>query len=103
ISGGAQYSRAAFLLDAAGERVFPEWVQMIERPHLPRGAGSRAFDNEGVATRERALIEAGTLTGYLLGSYSARRLGLETTGNAGGISNLVVPAGGERPDEPLAA
>lgn len=103
ISGGAQYRRASFLLDADGERLFPEWVQMLERPHLPRGAGSRAFDSEGVATTDRALIENGVLNGYLLGSYSARRLGLETTGNAGGISNLVIPAGGEKPDEPLAA
>ncbi|MDN5864613.1 MAG: metalloprotease PmbA [Gammaproteobacteria bacterium] len=103
ITGGAQYTRASFLLEAAGERLFPEWVQMIEQPHLARGAGSRSFDAEGVATAERALIENGTLDGYLLGSYSARRLGLETTGNAGGISNLVVEPGGEKPDEPLAA
>src|SRR5690625_2487192 len=103
ISGGAQYKCASFLLDAAGERVFPEWVQMLERPHLPRGAGSRTFDAEGVATAERAIVEGGVLAGYLLGSYAARRLGLETTGNAGGISNLVVSPGGEQPETPLAA
>ncbi len=103
VSGRAQYMRASFLLDAAGERVLPEWASIVERPHLRRAAGSRVFDDEGVATRERALVEGGTLTGYLLSSYSARRLGLETTGNAGGISNLDVEPGGERPDEPLAA
>lgn len=103
VSGGAQYTRASFLLEAAGERLFPEWVQMREKPHIPRGAGSRAFDAEGVATADRALIENGVLAGYLLGSYSARRLGLETTGNAGGISNLVIEPGGDRPDDPLGA
>ncbi|MGH8271802.1 MAG: metalloprotease PmbA [Gammaproteobacteria bacterium] len=102
-SGGAQYMRASFLLDAVGKRVLPEWLSFVERPHLLRGAASRAFDDEGVATVERALVERGVLTGYVLGSYSARRLGLETTGNAGGISNLVVEPGGKRPDEPLAA
>ncbi|HEX5314208.1 MAG TPA: metalloprotease PmbA, partial [Gammaproteobacteria bacterium] len=103
ISGGAQFHRASFLLEAAGERVMPEWMNLVERPLLLRGAGSRAFDDEGVATAERALIEQGVLAGYLLGSYSARRLGLETTGNAGGISNVIVQPGGELPDEPLAA
>ncbi|MGH8428223.1 MAG: metalloprotease PmbA [Gammaproteobacteria bacterium] len=102
-SGGAQYMQASFLLDTAGMRILPEWVSIVERPHLVRGAASRAFDDEGVATSERALIERGVLTGYVLGSYSARRLGLETTGNAGGVSNLVVEPGGERPDKPLAA
>lgn len=103
VSGGAQYMHASFLLEAAGKRVMPEWASLVERPHIARGAGSRAFDDEGVATAERALVERGVLAGYVLGSYSARRLGLETTGNAGGISNLVVEPGGERPEEPLAA
>ncbi|MGH8274936.1 MAG: metalloprotease PmbA [Gammaproteobacteria bacterium] len=103
ISGGAQYRRASFLLEAAGEQIMPEWMTLAEAPHLPRGAGSRAFDAEGVATVERAIVERGVLAGYLLGSYSARRLGLETTGNAGGISNLLVAPGGERPEEPFSA
>ncbi len=103
ISGGAQYRRASFLLGAAGSRVLPEWMTLSETPHLPRAAGSRNFDAEGVATAERRIVENGILTGYLLGSYAARRLGLETTGNAGGISNLVVEPGGEQPDDPLAA
>jgi PmbA protein len=103
ISGGAQYRRASFLLDAAGERIMPEWLTLTEAPQLPRAAGSRNFDAEGVATAERAIVERGVLASYLLGSYSARRLGLETTGNAGGIANLIVPPGGENPDTPLAA
>ncbi len=103
VAGRAQYMQASFLLEAAGQRVLPEWASIVERPHLARAAGSRAFDDEGVATIERALIERGVLAGYLLSSYSARRLGLETTGNAGGISNLDVEPGGEQPDAPLAA
>ncbi|MGH8160869.1 MAG: metalloprotease PmbA [Gammaproteobacteria bacterium] len=103
IAGGAQYRRASFLLDAAGSRVVPEWMTLTEAPQLLRGAGSRVFDAEGVATVERRIVERGVLTGYLLGSYSARRLGLETTGNAGGISNLIVEPGGEQSDDPLAA
>jgi PmbA protein len=66
---------------------------MYERPHLPRGVASAPFDSEGVATRDRELVSAGILGGYVLSSYSARRLGLETTGNAGGIHNLLVSAG----------
>lgn len=103
ISGRAQYMQASFLLEAAGEPVMPAWTRVAERPHLTRGAGSRTFDDEGVATRERDLVDGGTLTGYLLSSYSARRLGLETTANAGGISNIVVEPGGENPAAPLAA
>ncbi len=103
VSGRAQYMRASFLLEAAGRQVLPQWVSIVERPHLARAAGSRGFDDEGVATGDRAVIERGVLNGYLLGSYSARRLGLETTGNAGGISNIEVGPGGERPAAPLAA
>lgn len=103
VSGRAQYMQASFLLGAAGQRIMPEWASLVERPHLRRAAGSRTFDDEGVATRERALVENGTLAGYLLSSYSARRLGLESTGNAGGISNLVVEPGGEKPEAPFAA
>ena len=91
IAGGAQYRRASFLLEAAGTRVFPEFVQIHERPHIPKAMASRPFDAEGVATRDRDLVVDGTLEGYILGSYSARRLGLQTTGNAGGAHNLIVP------------
>jgi PmbA protein len=95
VSGGALYRRASFLLDAAGTRILPGFVTMVERPHLKRAAGSAAFDAEGVATREQPLVEAGVLTRYVLGSYSARKLGLVTTGNAGGVHNLVVEPGAD--------
>lgn len=93
ISGGALYRKATFLLDAAGQQLFPEWMGMSERPYIPRGPASTAFDAEGVATRNRDIIENGILTGYVLGCYSARRLGLETTANAGGVHNLIVKSG----------
>jgi len=93
ISGGALYRKASFLQDAAGQQLFPSWMRMSERPYVPRGPASTAFDAEGVATRDRELIDNGVLTGYVLGSYSACRLGLETTGNAGGIHNLLLNPG----------
>lgn len=92
VSGGALYRRASFLLDSAGTRLFPEWFGIDERPFLSRGFQSSAYDAEGVATRESALVEAGVLQRYVLGSYSARKLGLQTTGNAGGVHNLQVAA-----------
>jgi len=93
VSGGALYRRASFLVDHAGKRVFPEWMQIAERPHIPRGHGSTAFDSEGVATRDSDLIHDGVLQRYILGSYSARKLGLQSTGNAGGVHNVVVQPG----------
>jgi PmbA protein len=98
ISGSALYRNASFLRDQAGQQLFPEWLQIRERPLLPRGASSAAFDAEGVATRERHVVEAGVLTGYVLSSYSARRLGLATTGNAGGVRNLLLEPGGDSAD-----
>ena len=92
IRGTSQYRKASFLLDAAGTQVFPAFLQMHERPHLPRALASSPFDQEGAATRDRELVRDGVLDGYVLGSYSARRLGLKTTGNAGGIHNLIVAA-----------
>ncbi|MCJ7451755.1 MAG: metalloprotease PmbA [Steroidobacteraceae bacterium] len=94
IRGGSQYRRASFLLDAAGQQVFPDWFSISERPHLPKALASAPFDHEGVATRDRELVEAGVLLGYVLGSYSARKLGLRTTGNAGGTHNLMVRGNG---------
>ena len=91
ISGGAQYRRSSFLLDAAGEQIFPDFLQIQERPHIPGGMASAPYDAEGVRTRDRDIVVDGVLQGYVLGSYSARRLGLETTGNAGGPHNLLVP------------
>ena len=90
ISGTSQYRKSSFLLNAAGEQIFPAFLQMAERPHLPKGLASSPFDQEGAATRDRELVRDGVLGGYVLGSYSARRLGLKTTGNAGGIHNLIV-------------
>jgi PmbA protein len=92
IRGTSQYRKASFLLDAAGSQVFPAFLQMHERPHLSKGLASSPFDQEGAATRDRELVRDGVLDGYVLGSYSARRLGLKTTGNAGGIHNLIVTA-----------
>jgi PmbA protein len=91
LAGGAQYRRSSFLLDAVGEKVFPEFLLIQERPHLPAGMASVPYDAEGVATRDRDLVVDGVLQGYVLSSYSARRLGLQTTGNAGGAHNLIVP------------
>ncbi|MEZ5500364.1 MAG: metalloprotease PmbA [Steroidobacteraceae bacterium] len=90
ISGGSQYRRASFLLDALGRSVFPQFISLTERPHLPGAMGSAAFDGDGVSTREQSFIAAGELRSYVLSSYSARRLGMRTTGNAGGVHNLVV-------------
>ena len=92
VSGGALYRRASFLLDSAGTQLFPDWFGIDERPLLRRGLRSSAFDGEGVATRDSALVSGGVLQRYILGSYSARRLGLATTGNAGGVHNLQVAA-----------
>ena len=90
ISGPSQYRKSSFLLNSAGEQIFPPFLSMHERPHIPRGLASSPFDQEGAATHDRELVRAGVLDGYVLGSYSARRLGLKTTGNAGGIHNLLV-------------
>jgi PmbA protein len=93
IRGGSQYRRASFLLDIAGQQVFPDWFSCVERPHIPKALGSAPFDSEGVATRDRTLVDHGIVTGYVLSTYSARKLGLKTTGNAGGVHNLIVESG----------
>ena len=93
VSGGALYRRASFLVDHAGKKILPDFVEIVERPHLARGHGSSAFDAEGVATRDSDLVRDGVLQRYVLGSYSARKLGLASTGNAGGIHNLIVKTG----------
>jgi len=93
IRGGNQYRKSSFLLDAAGTQVFPSFVQMHEQPHVPRGLGSAPFDGEGCQTRDRALVRDGVLDGYVLNTYAARKLGLKTTGNAGGVHNLSVAPG----------
>jgi len=93
VSGGALYRRASFLLDHAGKAIMPAWLNIVERPHVKRGQASGNFDAEGVATADSTLVESGVLARYVLGSYSARKLGLASTGNAGGIHNLIVEPG----------
>lgn len=92
VSGGALYRKASFLIDHAGKQIFPEWMHIEEQPFLQGGFRSSSYDAEGVATRESALVHDGVLQRYVLGSYSARKLGLQTTGNAGGVHNLNVSA-----------
>ncbi|MEL0047231.1 MAG: metalloprotease PmbA [Gammaproteobacteria bacterium] len=88
ISGGAQYRQASFLLNAIGQRVLPEWLSIREEPLRQGGLASAYFDGDGVATRDNVFVDNGYLSSYILSSYSARKLGLETTGNAGGVHNL---------------
>lgn len=92
-SGGSLYRKSSFLLDRLGKRVFSRKVQIAERPHLRGGLASSAFDNDGVATRDREVVADGILQGYFLSAYSARKLGMQTTGNAGGCHNLIVKPG----------
>ena len=91
VSGGSLYRKSSFLLDSLGQQIFAPHVNIREEPHLLRARGSAPFDNEGVATERRDIVTNGVLQGYFLGSYSARKLGLQSTGNAGGAHNLVVP------------
>ena len=90
VRGSSQYRKSSFLLGSMGQQVLPAFLQLRERPHLLRAMASSPFDGEGVATRDRELVSDGVLQGYVLGSYSARKLGMRTTGNAGGIHNLMV-------------
>ncbi len=90
IRGSSQYRQSSFLLNSVGQQVFPAGFSIAERPHIPKAMGSAPFDDEGVATHDRELVADGILTGYILSSYSARKLGLKTTGNAGGAHNLLV-------------
>ncbi len=90
IRGGALYRKASFLLDKRGEQIFPSFVHIHEQPHLLKALGSAAFDAEGVATSNRDIILDGVLQGYVLDSYAARRLGMSTTANAGGVHNLSI-------------
>jgi PmbA protein len=100
-SGGALYRRASFLLDACGEQILPAWMHLRERPRIARGPRSANFDAEGVATVDSDLVSDGVLARYILGSYSARKLGLSSTGNAGGVHNLLVEGRGERIEDLL--
>jgi PmbA protein len=96
IRGTAQYRRATFLLNAVGKQVLPSFVDVTEDPLIPRALASAPFDGEGVATRRRELVKGGVLQGLVVSSYSARRLGIPTTANAGGVHNLIVrPTAGD--------
>ena len=90
IRGSALYRKSSFLLDKLGEQIFPSFMHIHEQPHLFKALGSSAFDAEGVATQNRDIIREGVLQGYVLDSYSARRLNMTTTANAGGVHNLTV-------------
>ncbi len=92
-SGGSLYRKSSFLLDQLGQSVFSSNIYIDDIPNIPRGLASGAFDDEGVRTQRRAIVEAGVLQGYFLSTYSARKLGMKTTGNAGGNHNLVLRSG----------
>lgn len=99
ISGGSLYREASFLLDHLGKEIFSDDITISENPHMINALGSAPFDNEGVKTQARDIIKDGVLQAYVLGSYSARKLGMQTTGNAGGVHNLTINTG----DDDLAA
>ncbi len=90
VSGGSLYRKSSFLLDSLGTQVFASHVHISDLPHIPKGLGSGAFDAEGVATQAREVVKDGVVQGYFLGSYSARKLGMRSTGNAGGNHNLIL-------------
>lgn len=90
ITGGNLYRKSTFLLNSIGQQVFAPDIQILELPHLHKGLASSVFDDDGVATADRMIVENGVVQGYFLGSYSARKLGMRTTGNAGGTHNLVM-------------
>jgi PmbA protein len=100
-SGGALYRRSSFLVDSLGKKVLPDHVDLIEEPHVMRGKGSAPFDEEGVRTKARKVVDAGVTQGYFLSSYSARKLGMKTTGNAGGSHNLSLTSRLTKPGDDL--
>jgi PmbA protein len=102
-SGGALYRKSTFLLDSLGKRVLPEHIDIREDPHVPRGKGSAPFDDEGVATRPAQIVDAGVVGSYFLSSYSARKLGMRTTGHAGGSHNLTLTSRRTAPGDDLDA
>ncbi|MBA3059746.1 MAG: metalloprotease PmbA [Gammaproteobacteria bacterium] len=103
ISGGALYRKSSFLLDSLGKQVLPKHIDILEDPFVKRGKGSSPFDDEGVRVKARQVVEAGRVQGYFLGSYSARKLGMKTTGNAGGSHNLSLSSRLTRPGDDLDA
>ena len=103
VSGGALYRKSTFLLDSMGKQAFPKHIDISEDPHLAKGKGSAPFDEEGVKTSARQVVEAGRVEGYFLSTYSARKLGMRTTGNAGGSHNLVMTSRRTRAGDDLDA
>jgi PmbA protein len=101
ISGGSLYRKASFLVDSLDTKVFPDFVNLYERPYIHQGNRSSAYDSEGVATQDRDFIKDGIVQSYVLGSYSARKLGLQTTGNAGGLRNFTADSTGQNFEEML--
>ena len=101
ISGGSVYRKSTFLLDSLGKEIFPHWLTIEERPHVLKGVASTPFDSEGVTTRDRTIIDHGVLQQWLLTSYSARKLGLHSTGHAGGIHNWRIAGQGHSFDQLL--
>ena len=101
IAGGAQYRKSTFLVDSIDEKVFPEFIRLHEQPHLLRAFGSGYFDKEGVATKNREVVVDGIVQNYIMGSYSARQLGLKSTANSGGTHNLSLDSTGQNFDELL--
>ena len=95
VSGGSLYRKSSFLVDHVGKQILPSWFRLDERPLIPRAFGSSVFDAEGVATVDSSIVVDGVLERYILGSYSARKLGLQSTGNAGGVHNLITSNGGD--------
>ena len=93
ISGGNLYRKSSFLLNALDTQVFPEFIRISEQPHLKGALGSAAYDGEGIATKSRDIVSDGILRSYVLSTYSARKLGLQSTGNAGGVRNLSISTG----------
>ena len=102
ISGGALYRKSTFLLDAVGTQVFGDDIQIVEDPHVMGGVGSAPFDEEGVKTTRRDVVRDGVVQGYFLSTYSARKLGLKTTGNAGGAHNLTITSTRTAPGDDFA-
>jgi len=97
VSGGSLYRKSSFLVDSLGKRIFPDWMQIEERPHLRKALASSPFDDDGVATRDRTVVANGELQGYFLSTYTARKLGMQTTGNAGGSHNLIIAPSPDAP------
>lgn len=103
VSGGALYRKSTFLLDCLGQPIFPKSIDIVEEPHRPRLTGSAPFDEEGVKTSSRKVVEAGVVLGYFLSTYSARKLGMKTTGNAGGSHHLTLRSRQTKPSDDLPA